>query len=269
MKSKSSYGYKANSRECSKELESIFNGRKSLPIKRNNTALIGQLERVLPNQGKIVPLKRFPKEVFMPPINKNKRVTANVRPHPFDFKQSKQSTPIAKSIISSPHVQFIRTITSNELVPSLIGPLLSPTSLNSVGVKSNQCMNLEMTFKSKPLSIISPKIDLIKVVKSSQSSTSANVNSIRLKPIQRTIHSSQGGTIKILLPRNFIAAETRPSTKEEDLVKINSVKNTNKVSGTNSFLDKVVEPTKYDTRVREEICDVTFGRDEFKKGIEL
>ena len=43
---------------------------------------------------------------------------------------------------------------------------------------------------------------------------------IRLKPIKRTVHSSQGGTIKILLPKDFIAAKTRPSSKDDEITKI-------------------------------------------------
>jgi len=278
MKSKQSFGVEAIYKGNPKEVQNDFKGKKNFPIKRSNTSISEHLERLIPNQDKTNPIKRFPKEVFIPAINKNKRVapneTANVKPYSFDFRQSKQSTATS----NLPRLQIMKTITSNELVPPLIGPLLIPTILNSARPKSNQCMNLEMTFKSKLSSIISPKIDLIKGTKPSPLTTRTNGNSIRLKPIQRTVYSSQGGTMKILLPRNFVATETRPSTNEEDLVKVNpsSIKKINKGFGSSSFLDKVIEASRCNSgrnETREEermkMCDVTFGRNDFKQRLEI
>jgi len=285
MKNKQSFGVEVIYKGSSKEVQNDFKGKKNLPIRRNNTSILEQLERLLPNQDKTNPIKRFPKEVFIPAINKNKRVapneTVNIKPYSFDFRQSKQST----ATTNLPRVQLTKTITSNELIPPLIGPLLIPTILNSARPKSNQCMNLEMTFKSKSSSTISPKIDLIKGTKSSPLTIRTSENSVRLKPIQRTVYSSQGGTIKILLPRNFVAAETRPNTNEEDLVKINpsSIKKINKVFGSSSFLDKIIEASKCNSgrnetkKVRDKekeeermkMCDVTFGRNDFKQRLEI
>jgi len=42
---------------------------------------------------------------------------------------------------------------------------------------------------------------------------------VRLKPIQRNAYSSQGTTIKVLLPKEFVESKTRPSSKEDENLK--------------------------------------------------
>ncbi len=44
-------------------------------------------------------------------------------------------------------------------------------------------------------------------------------NMVRLKPIQRNAYSSQGTTIKVLLPKEFVESRTRPSSKEDESLK--------------------------------------------------
>lgn len=275
--------------------------KKNLSMKLSSPVILGHSEKGTANGNQVISTKRFPKEVFMPPISSHRRVATNetvsLRPFQVERKKPPQCISTAGTVLQSPRVQLMRTLTSHDLngkidMPPLISSILSPTSLSASRHKSIQGINLEMAFKSKPLSVLPPRIEieignLVKAKKSTPKNTGSNTNSIRLKPIQRTVHSSQGGTIKILLPRNFVTGDTRPNTKDDDLPKVivspSSTKSFIPITEGSSFLDKVIELSRLDSRrnaevsIRkcnkdkegEELCNVTFGRSEFQKGIEI
>lgn len=250
----------------------------------------------------------------MPPINIRKKQAKDdiIALRPFPSESKLKRTPVhsistADAIFCSPRMQLMKTLTTNEVterlaLPPLPSCLLSPINLSperfSSGPKSNQTMNLEMSFKSKMVKVPPPRVainisDLQGVGKeSTQVVSEAKINpknTIKLKPIQRTVHSSQGGTIKILLPRNFVTGETRPNSIEDNMPKTISSASSSKShainSGNNPFLNKVLEMSKKKSTARnnpiinqrtcnreehiEELCNITFGKDEYQNSIEI
>lgn len=291
--------------EAPQELQLKIVHRKNFSMKLSNLPILGQSEKTVPSHNQVLPSKRFPKEVFMPPISTHRKVATNetVSLRPLGGEQRARKKPLVIStadVLHSPRVQLMKTLTSHDLggrldLPPLASSIFSPVSLCaprlSARHKSNQGINLEMAFKSKLAGVITPRVEvdmegLLRAKKSTPTSVKSNTGGVRLRPIQRTVHSSQGGTIKILLPRNFVTGDTRPNTKEEDASKISpnaSSAKSHVPAGVSSFLNKVIESSRLDSRrnaevgirkckngeVTEDLCNVTFGRSEFQKGIEI
>ncbi len=127
---------------------------------------------------------------------------------------------------------------------------------------------------------------------------------VRLKPIQRNAYSSQGNTIKVLLPKEFVNSRTRSSSKEEEglkktarpvlspLPRLSSKSSQDeplaKSEGTETNSSGLAESKARDTGLKlinglvesnghkleretrqeenqEELCNVTFGEKQFQK----
>jgi len=270
--------------------------KKNLSMKINNPFTLEKGEKVLPQ---VVGSKRFPKEIFMPPINSHRKISTNevmpLRPFGVERKKQPQCVLTGNPGLYSPRVQFIKTLISHDLnvnvdIPPLISSIISPTNVTSVKHRSNQTLNLEMAFRSKPSSIypLNQQMgmeNLIRAKSNTQGDSGGNVNEIKLKPIRRTIHSSRGDTIKISVSRNIITEDTRPNTKEDEVMTSSSfVKNILPTIKSSSFLDKVTALSRFDSRRnaevsmknnkedikgQEEICNITFGRNDFQKHISI
>ena len=95
---------------------------------------------------------------------------------------------------------------------------------------NNQLTTLDLAPHPKVVKVAPPRVTIDlrnfdKIAISGQNQLKGKImvkgkKPIRLKPIKRTVHSSQGGTIKILLPQDFIAGKTRPSSKDDEITKI-------------------------------------------------
>eukprot|EP00826_Nyctotherus_ovalis_P047896 TRINITY_DN5582_c0_g1_i2.p1 TRINITY_DN5582_c0_g1~~TRINITY_DN5582_c0_g1_i2.p1 ORF type:complete len:199 (-),score=40.43 TRINITY_DN5582_c0_g1_i2:40-636(-) len=160
--------------EAPQELQLKVMHRKNFSMKLSNPPILGQSEKTVPSHNQVLPSKRFPKEVFMPPISTHRKVATNetVSLRPLALEQRPRRKPLVIStadVLHSPRVQLMKTLTSHDLserldLPPLTSSILSPTSLNAARLsarhKSNQGVNLEMAFKSKLAGVIAPRVEV-------------------------------------------------------------------------------------------------------------
>lgn len=264
------------------------NGNSSIESK--SSSILVQSKKELADCKQALQAKRFPKEVFMPPINARRRLSTNTfQSLPLKLiKQSSQQISTPSLVSDFPRVQRMQTPTLPDLankleLPPLPRSLLSPASFNSARSNLNQKLNLEMAFKSKPLSIGAPRVDLVRVCRGSVAlGLREKGETARTKLAQRDVHSSQGGAGKMLTSRNFTLAGVQTDPKQESpkifsasLLPPNRTANTKNIL----FFKEVMKELRRDRRRArvnvkkcrkvEELCDVTFGRSEFRKVIEI
>jgi len=245
-------------------------------------------------KNKSVPVKRFPKEIFKPTINIRRRILANERLNLNTFSfNSKAPLEAASTHNHSSKFQPSETLELNKKIRAVFSSdykfvhnTLHSTRL-LLGHKADQYVNLktlriiinktigrydEGMLKKGPLVVCLEKERLRR-----NKEKSVGVSTERkLKTVKRTVYSSQGGTIKILLPINFITDSTKESDVSKTVFDVSSIKLPNKLS---PFLNKIVKESKYKSRrnveVNEkgntesivELCNVTFGMREFKRVI--
>lgn len=264
---------------ATQELQSSLKYNDNQSIRPDNTHILEEVKGKLLKNNDATSPKRFPKEVFKLPVSARRKMMASevvsLAPGPFEWKQQKIIPCSDTTVVQTARVQILRATTFKELEPLPIS-LTTSTTPSTTKYKSNQSINLGMAFNSKLTKF--PKKDLIKTMQ-----PQIKKNMAKLKPIQRTVHTSQNGIIKILLPRNFIISETRPSTKEDKQNKIttspSSVKSCVVNTGVSSFADNLIGINKCDARRNDkmsmrssrkdeeevELCDVTFGMYKFQE----
>lgn len=232
---------KADLAMSKEKLQELSMHRRSLSMKLKKISIIGETENKLFGNNKASSTKRFPREIFKPPTHRKKPmlITEIIKLKPFPPK-----LVLDKAL---PQFQLTGITPLNKFMfsPSLI---LLPTSLHStkrfVRNKSNQHINLGMPLKRSP-----KKIDSLKPTDR------------RLKLVKRTIHSSQGSTTKILLPRSFIIPKLPSFTKKHMTIQCSP------------FLNKLFKEAKCDsqkhvegsiknTKEKVDLGYITFGRHE-------
>eukprot|EP00826_Nyctotherus_ovalis_P021651 TRINITY_DN1702_c0_g1_i1.p1 TRINITY_DN1702_c0_g1~~TRINITY_DN1702_c0_g1_i1.p1 ORF type:complete len:289 (+),score=50.92 TRINITY_DN1702_c0_g1_i1:232-1098(+) len=257
-------------------------------IKSNYSSLLVQSKKELDYYKQALQAKRFPKEVFMPPIRIRRRLSTNTfQSQPLKLiKQSSQQISTPGLVSNFPRAQRIQTPTLPELtnkleLPPLPRPLLSPASFNSASSNLNQKLNLEMAFKT--LSIGAPRVDLIRVYrKGIPMSFRENGETAHAKPAQRNIYSRQDGAAKTLISRNFTLTgiQTDPKQEPPKIFSGSSLPAKHTANTKNIlFFKEAMKELRRDKRKNgvgarscrkvEKLCDVTFGRNEFRKEIEI
>lgn len=217
-------------------------------------------------KNKSVPAKRFPKEIFKPAVNTRMKVLP-------DEKLNLKLLPIHSKVrleTNSIHSHSSRHELLNTL--ELKKKLMTPLNFDN---KILHSARLPLKHKSDQHTNLKRKVWNADYF-SKERLTRANEKSVgtikekRLRTVQRTVHSSKGGTIKILLPINFIKANTKEYNTSNKVFNISSTKSPYKLY---SFLNTVVKESKYKSKVNEkdnkgsitELCNVTFGMKEFER----
>ena len=179
--------------------------------------------------------KRFPKAIFIPcfkeSINSNSdkiislktmNTTINKPMNNFEFiEKSSSNKELGFDFLKEKSEEKMKCLISNstKLSPLRIG-------INRKSSNNNQIANLELLSQLHTVHAPIPRsmINISDIHESSSSGiknpleqikTNRQGKIIKFKPIQRTLHSSRGGIIKILLPKDFLIKKTMPSSKED------------------------------------------------------